>query len=122
LIEKLQSKLALIENITIDITAFKSQVYEINEKLEAVQHYLYKKVDTIQKFYQEINNSMKSIYAKEKDALVSRSKFEVGASSGSMRGRTTRCLGIILEYQTLGVTANLLELIGKIEEDQTLGR
>jgi hypothetical protein len=38
-----------------------------------------------------------------------------------MRGRTTQCLGIISESQTLGVTTNLLELVGKTEEDQTLG-
>jgi hypothetical protein len=47
LIEQLQSKLALTENKTIGITAFKAQAYEINEKLEFVQHDLYQKVDTI---------------------------------------------------------------------------
>jgi hypothetical protein len=38
-----------------------------------------------------------------------------------MRGRIDRRLGIISEYQMLGVTVNLLELIGKTKEDQTLG-
>jgi hypothetical protein len=47
--------------------------------------------------------------------------FDAGASSTSTRGRTTQCLGIISESETLGVTVNLLELIGKMEEDQTLG-
>jgi hypothetical protein len=48
-------------------------------------------------------------------------KNDAGASSASTRGRTTQCLGIISESETLGVTANLLELIGKTEEDQMLG-
>jgi hypothetical protein len=46
---------------------------------------------------------------------------DAGASSASTRGRTTQRLGIISESETLGVTANLLELIGKMEEDQALG-
>jgi hypothetical protein len=33
-------------------------------------------VDTIQKYYQAINNSLKSIYMKEKDVSVARSKFQ----------------------------------------------
>jgi hypothetical protein len=33
-------------------------------------------VDTIQKYYKAINNSLKSIYEKEKDACVARSKFQ----------------------------------------------
>jgi hypothetical protein len=76
LIEQLQAKLVLMENTTIDITAFKAQASEINEKLEVVQQDLYQKVDTIQKYYQAINNSLKSIYVKEKDASVARSKFQ----------------------------------------------
>jgi hypothetical protein len=76
LIEQLQAKLALTENTTIDITAFKTQASEINEKLEVVQQELYQKVDTIQKCYQAINISLKSIYVKEKDACVARSKFQ----------------------------------------------
>jgi hypothetical protein len=47
--------------------------------------------------------------------------YDAGASSASTRGRTTQCLGIISESEMLGVTANLLELIGKMEEDQALG-
>jgi hypothetical protein len=34
---------------------------------------------------------------------------------------TNQCLGIISKSKTLGVTVNLLELIGKKEEDQMLG-
>jgi hypothetical protein len=45
----------------------------------------------------------------------------VGALSASTHGRKTQCLGIISESETLGVTANVLELIGKIEEDQMIG-
>jgi hypothetical protein len=46
---------------------------------------------------------------------------DVGASSVSTCGRTTQCLGIISESEMLGVVVNLLELIGKTEEDQALG-
>ena len=42
-------------------------------------------------------------------------------SSANMRGRTTQCLGIILESQTLAVTANLLELIEKWKKIKRLG-
>jgi hypothetical protein len=38
-------------------------------------------------------------------------EYDTGASSASTRGRTTQCLGIISESKTLGVTANILELI-----------
>ena len=76
LIEQLHDKLALVENTITNITAFKEEASEINEKLEVVQQDLYQKVDTIQKYYQAINNSLKSIYVKEKDAFVARSKFQ----------------------------------------------
>jgi hypothetical protein len=46
---------------------------------------------------------------------------DVGALSVRKRGRTTQRLKIISEYEMLGVTANLLELTGKMEEDQMLG-
>jgi hypothetical protein len=72
----LLAKLALTENTTINITAFKTQASEINEKLEVSQQELYQKVDAIQKCYQEINLSLKSIYGKEKDACAARSKFQ----------------------------------------------
>jgi hypothetical protein len=51
LIEQMQAKLVLMENTTIDITAFKAQASKINEKLEVVQQDLYQKVDTIHKYY-----------------------------------------------------------------------
>jgi hypothetical protein len=38
-----------MENKKINITGFKAQEYEINEKLEVVQQDLYQKVDTVQK-------------------------------------------------------------------------
>jgi hypothetical protein len=75
LIEQLQEKLDLTKNTTIDITSFKTQALEIKEKLEVVQQELYQKVDTFQKCYQETNISLKSIYVKEKDSCVARSKF-----------------------------------------------
>jgi hypothetical protein len=76
LIEQFQDKLFLMENTTIDNTTFKEEASEINEKLEVVQQDLYQKVDTIQKYYQTINNSLKSIYVKEKEASVARSKIQ----------------------------------------------
>ena len=68
--------MALTENTTIDITSFKAQALEINEKMEYVQQDLYQKVDTIQKCYQTITSSLKSIYVKEKVACVAISKFQ----------------------------------------------
>ena len=76
MIEQLNSKLALTENKTIEITAFKTQASEINEKLEVVQYELYQKIDVIKKLYQEINLSLKSIYVKENEACAARSKFQ----------------------------------------------
>jgi hypothetical protein len=47
LIKKLQARLTLTENTTIDISAFKTQASEINERLEVAQQELYLKVDAI---------------------------------------------------------------------------
>jgi hypothetical protein len=44
--------------------------------VEVVQHDLYQNVDTIHKYYQAINNSLKSIHDKKKDACVVGSKFQ----------------------------------------------
>jgi hypothetical protein len=43
------------------------------------------------------------------------------ASLARTCGRTTQCLGIILKSKKLGVTENLLELIGKTKKYQALG-
>jgi hypothetical protein len=48
-------------------------------------------------------------------------EYDAEASSASTRGKTTQHLEIISKYQTLGVTTNLLELVGKTKEDQMLG-
>jgi hypothetical protein len=66
LIEQLQAKLTLIENTTICITTFKRKSSETNSKLEFAQQELCQKVDSIQKFHQAMNLSLKSIYVKEK--------------------------------------------------------
>jgi hypothetical protein len=76
LIEQLQARLALTEGTTIDISAFKTQALEINEKLEVAQQDLYLKVDAIQKCYQAVDLSLKDIYVKEKEARSARSKFQ----------------------------------------------
>jgi hypothetical protein len=56
----------VLENTKIDHAAFKMQASEINESLGFVQLYLYESVDTVQKYYQRINTSLKIIYDKEK--------------------------------------------------------
>jgi len=71
LIEQLQAILNLTEGTTIDISAFKTQAMEINEKLEVSQHDLYLKVDAIQKCYQAVDLSLKDINVKEKEARSS---------------------------------------------------
>jgi chaperonin cofactor prefoldin len=47
LIEKLQARLTLTENTTIDISAFKTQASEVNERLEVFQQEIYQKFDAI---------------------------------------------------------------------------
>ena len=54
-----------MEKTNTDNTSFQKQVYEINEKMEAVNQVLYQKMDTIQKYYKAINNYLKSGYEKE---------------------------------------------------------
>jgi hypothetical protein len=76
LIEQLQARLALTEGTTIDISAFKTQALEINEKLEVSQQDLYLKVDAIHKCYQAVDLSLKDIYVKEKEARSAWSKFQ----------------------------------------------
>jgi hypothetical protein len=76
LIEQLQARLTLTEGTTIDISAFRTQASEINEKLEVSQQELYLKVDAIQKCYQAVDLSLKDIYVKEKEACSARSKFQ----------------------------------------------
>jgi hypothetical protein len=76
LIEQLQARLDLTEGTSIDISTFKTQALEINEKLEAAQQDLYLKVDAIQKCYQAVDLSLKDIYVKEKEARSARSKFQ----------------------------------------------
>jgi hypothetical protein len=76
LIEQLQAKLALTEGTTIDISGFKTQALEINEKLEAAQQEHYLKVYSIQKCYEVVDLSLKDIYVKEKEAHLARSNFQ----------------------------------------------
>jgi hypothetical protein len=76
LIEKLQARLTLTKNTTIDISAFKTQASEVNERLEVSQQELYLKVDAIQKCYQVVDLSLKDIYVKEKEACSAWSKFQ----------------------------------------------
>jgi hypothetical protein len=54
LIEQLKVILNVTEGTSIDISTFKTQALEINEKLEAAQQDLYLKVDVIQKCYQVV--------------------------------------------------------------------
>jgi len=68
--------LDLTEGTSIDISAFKTQALEINEKLEAAQQELYLKVDAIQKWYHTVNLSLKDIYVKEKEAYSAQTKFQ----------------------------------------------
>jgi hypothetical protein len=76
LIEQLQTQIVVLENTKIDHVAFKMKASEINERLGVVQLDLYQAMDTIQKYYQRINTSLKNIYDKEKEACAARSKFQ----------------------------------------------
>jgi hypothetical protein len=69
LINQLQARITTIESTVIDISAFKKQASEVNEKLQIVQQDLYESLDSIQKHYQVINNSLKIIDEKEKESL-----------------------------------------------------
>jgi hypothetical protein len=75
LIEKLQAILTLTEGRVINISVFRTQASEINEKLEVSQKELYLKVDSIQRCYQ-VDLSLKYIYVKEKEACSTRFKFQ----------------------------------------------
>jgi hypothetical protein len=74
--QKLQTRITSFENTRMDISAFKNQESEVNEKLQVSQQDLYENMDIIQKHYQAINNSMKNIYEKEREAFMARSKFQ----------------------------------------------
>jgi hypothetical protein len=76
LIKKLQSRITLFENTGMDINAFKKKASEINGKLETAKQDLYQNMDIIQRHYQVINNSLKNIHEKEKEAYTTRSKFQ----------------------------------------------
>jgi hypothetical protein len=60
----------------MDISAFKKKASEVNEKLKIVQQDMYENIDISQRHYQVINNSLKNIYEKEKEAYTDRSKFQ----------------------------------------------
>jgi hypothetical protein len=60
----------------IDIYAFKKQATEVNERLHIVQHNLYEILAAIQKHYHVIYNYLQIIDDKEKEYLMSRSKFQ----------------------------------------------
>jgi hypothetical protein len=60
----------------MDISSFKKQASEVNEKMQIVQQDLYENMDIIQRHYQVINNSLKNIYEKEREAFTTRSKFQ----------------------------------------------
>jgi ABC-type dipeptide/oligopeptide/nickel transport system ATPase subunit len=72
----LQARITTIESTIIDISSFKKQASEVNEKLQIVQQDLYESLDAIQKHYQVINNSLKIIYEKERESFMARSKFQ----------------------------------------------
>jgi hypothetical protein len=76
LIEKLQTRITLFKNTKWTFLPFKNQASEVNEKLKIVQQDLYENMDIIQRHYQVINNSLKNIYEKEREAFTARSKFQ----------------------------------------------
>jgi hypothetical protein len=72
----MQARPTLTENTTMDISAFKEKISEVNERLEVSKQELYLKVDVIHKCYQVVDLSLKDIYVKEKKAYSTRSKFQ----------------------------------------------
>jgi hypothetical protein len=76
LIKQLQARLDLTEGTSIEISSFRTQALEVNEKLEMAQQDLFMKVDAIQKYYQAIDLALKDIYIKEREAHSARVKFQ----------------------------------------------
>jgi hypothetical protein len=76
LIKQLQTRLDLTEGTTIEISTFRSQALEVNEKLETTQQDLFMKVDAIQKYYQVVDLTLKDICIKEREARSARVKFQ----------------------------------------------
>ena len=76
LINQLQAQITTIERTLIDISSFKKQALEVNEKLQIVQQNLYESLDAIQKNYQVINNYLHIIDDKEKKYSMGGSKFQ----------------------------------------------
>ena len=76
LIRQLQARLEMIEGTSIEISAFQTQALEINERLEIAQQDLFLKVDSIQRWYQEIELSLKDIYVKEREAHSAWVRFQ----------------------------------------------
>jgi uncharacterized protein (DUF3084 family) len=74
-IGQLQTHISLLKNTRIDNDAFKRKASKMNEKMETAQKDLYQSMDIIQKYYQMMNNSLKNIHEKEKEALCSQIKF-----------------------------------------------
>jgi chromosome segregation ATPase len=74
-IQQLQSRITSLKKTKTDNIAFQKQASKINEKLEAIQHDTYQKMDTIHKYYKAINNSLKSIYEKENNALYGQTQI-----------------------------------------------
>ena len=51
LINQLQTRLDLTEGTSVEISAFRTQALEVNDKIEIAQQDLFMKVDAIQKYY-----------------------------------------------------------------------
>jgi hypothetical protein len=71
----LQALITSVEITIIDMPVFKKQALEINDGLQIVQQNFYENLDIIQNNYHVINNSLYTIYDKEKESIIARSKI-----------------------------------------------
>jgi hypothetical protein len=76
LIQQLQSKLISAENQAIDIDTFWYQATEIQQKVEIAQQGLLAKVEIIQNHFQTIDQVLKDISLREREAGVARIAFQ----------------------------------------------
>jgi hypothetical protein len=75
-IRQLQSKLISVENQVIDIMTFQSQATEIRKKVEMAQQNLLAKVEAIQNHFQTIDQVLKDISLREREAGVAHVAFQ----------------------------------------------
>jgi hypothetical protein len=86
LIQQLQSKLNYAKNQVIDINIFQSQATEIQQKVEIAQQELLAKVEIIQSHFQTIDQALKDISLREREAGVAQISFQEAVVATTKEG------------------------------------